>query len=118
MEENERQHPLPDVTIAERRLFKSFADFASKSYVVLAGQKPENKDSNDDPEYRNEEWHADVTGNVQQIEQFLYAVESSPLGLKVEDVDFNTRDDYGRQFAVGLTVSGLVLLNTATNATQ
>jgi len=97
-------------------LFKAFSGWALSTGVTLVGQKPESKDS-DDPAYRNEEWRADVTGNEQQIERFLYAVESSPLGLKVEEVEMNSKDDFGRQLALGLTVSGLIL-NSDTNTTQ
>ncbi|MGA3179912.1 MAG: hypothetical protein ABSF38_06180 [Verrucomicrobiota bacterium] len=105
-------------TAAESQLFRAFSGWAGSSGVVLVGQKPESKDSDDPDNYKNEEWRADVTGNVQQIERFLYAVESSPMGLKVEEVELNTRDDYGTQFALGLTVSGLILLNSPTNTTQ
>lgn len=106
----------PNPTVAESQLFKAFSGWALSTGVTLVGQKPESKDS-DDPAYRNEEWRADVTGNEQQIERFLYAVESSPLGLKVEEVEMNSKDDFGRQLALGLTVSGLIL-NSDTNTTQ
>jgi hypothetical protein len=105
-------------TMAESKLFQSFAGWALNTGVTLIGQKPEPKDNpDDDTAYRNYEWHADVTGNEQQIERFLYAVESSSLGLKVEEVDITSRDDFGRQLALGLTVSGLILIDN-NNATQ
>lgn len=103
-------------TMAENQLFKAFSGWATASGAVLVGQKPESKDS-DDPDYKNEEVRVDVTGNVQQIEQFLYAAESSPLGLKVEELELNSKDDFGNQFALGLTVSGLII-NSTTNSTQ
>jgi hypothetical protein len=100
-------------TLAESQLFKAFQGWAQSSRVVLVSQKPQQKDS-DDPSYNNEEWHADVTGSINQIFNFLYSVESSPIGLKVDAVDLSTRDERGAQLALGLTVSGLIL-NPPTN---
>jgi hypothetical protein len=100
-------------TLAESQLFKSFQIWAQSSRVVLVSQKPQQKDS-DDPEYNNEEWYADVTGSIDQIFNFLYSVESSPMGLKVDAVDLSARDERGAQLALGLTVSGLIL-NPPTN---
>jgi hypothetical protein len=101
-------------TAAESQLYTNFQKWATASLVSLAGQKPEKKDS-DDPAYSNEEWHADVTGSMAQIFAFLYSVESSPLGLRVDSVDLSSRDDAGQQLALGLTVSGLIL-NPDTNS--
>lgn len=102
-------------TLAENRLFTNFQNWAQNSRVVLVSQRPSAKDS-DDPDYNNEEWHADVTGTIDQIFTFLYSVESSPIGLKVDAVDLSARDDRGAQLALGLTVSGLIL-NPPTNNT-
>jgi len=101
----------PNPTVAESLLFKSFQTWAQTSQVVLVGQKPQQKES-DDPSFKNEEWHADVTGSLQQIFNFLTAVESSPMGLKVDSVELSSRDDRGTQLALGLTVSGLILTPT------
>ena len=100
-------------TLAESLLFKAFQGWAQSSRVVLVSQKPQQKDS-DDPAYSNEEWHADVTGSIEQVFSFLYSVESSAMGLKVDAVDLSTRDERGAQLALGLTVSGLIL-NPPTN---
>jgi hypothetical protein len=103
----------PDNTAAENILFSNFQKWAGTSRVVLVGQKPQQKDS-DDPAYSNYEWHADVTGSLEQIFSFLYSVESGPLGLRVDSVELASRDDLGQQLALGLTVSGLIL-NPETN---
>ena len=105
-------------TVAESQLFKAFQGWAVSNRVVLAAQKPQPKEA-DDPQadYSLEEWHADVTGSLEPIFNFLYAVESSPLGLKVDSIELSARDDYGRQLALGLTVSGLIL-NPQTNSVK
>jgi len=100
-------------TVTEGQLFKAFQAWSTSSQVVLVSQKPQSKDS-DDPAYSNEEIHVDVTGNLTQIFNFLYSVESGPLGLRVDSLDLASRDDAGRQLALGLTVSGLIL-NPDTN---
>ncbi len=102
-----------NTTRAESQLFKAFQGWAQSSRVVLVSQKPQQKDS-DDTDYNNEEWHADVTGSIDQIFSFLYSIESSPMGLKVDAVDLSARDDRGAQLALGLTVSGLII-NPPTN---
>jgi len=100
-------------TLAESQLFKAFQNWAQSSQVNLVSQKPQPKDS-EDPAYFNEEWHADVTGSLKPIFDFLICVEGSPMGLKVDSVELSTRDDRGSQLALGLTVSGLIL-NPPTN---
>jgi hypothetical protein len=104
----------PNPTQAESRLYQAFQTWATSSQVILVGQRPQAKDS-DDPAYSNEEWHADVTGSLPQIFAFLSSVESSPMGLKVDSVELSSRDDRGTQLALGLTVSGLIL-NPSTNS--
>jgi hypothetical protein len=104
----------PNPTLAESRLYQAFQTWATSSQVILVGQRPQAKDS-EDPTYSNEEWHADVTGSLPQIFAFLSSVESSPMGLKVDSVELSSRDDRGTQLALGLTVSGLIL-NPPTNS--
>jgi len=98
-------------TASEDQLYKAFQNWSTSSKVVLIGQKPQSKDS-DDTNYSNYELHVDVTGSLDQIFSFLYSVESGPLGLKVDAIDLSTRDDRGQQLALGLTVSGLILNST------
>jgi Tfp pilus assembly protein PilO len=101
-------------TLTEGQLFKAFQAWSTSSGVVLVSQKPQSKDS-DDPAYSNEEIHVDVTGSLTQIFNFLYSVESGPIGLRVDSLELASRDDAGAQLALGLTVSGLIL-NPDTNS--
>lgn len=99
-------------------MFKAFQTWALASPVNLVRQQPQAKEA-DDPAatYKNEEWHADVTGSLDNIFKFLYFVETSPMGLKVDSIELSSRDDRGFQLALGLTVSGLIL-NPPTNSVQ
>jgi len=101
-------------SLAEDKLYKAFQIWAASSQVVLVNQRPQAKDS-DDPAYSNYEWHADVTGTLTQIFNFLSSVEAGPLGLKVDSIELSSRDERGAQLALGLTVSGLIL-NPSTNS--
>jgi hypothetical protein len=93
-----------NATHQEDQLYKAFQTWSTSSGVVLVGQKPQPKDS-DDPEYANEELHVDVTGTLNQIFNFLYCVEAGPLGLKVDSIELSTRDDRGQQLALGLILT-------------
>lgn len=108
----------PNSTVAENQMFKNFSAWAADSGVTLISQRPENKE-NDDPtaKYRNEECRVTVTGFQNQITQFLYDVESSQKGLKVDAVDLTSKDDTTRVLSMDLTVSGLVLTPESTTQT-
>jgi len=109
----------PNSTVAENQMFKSFFGWASDSGVTLVSQKPENKENDQDQAapYRNEECRVSVTGFQNQIAQFLYDVESSQKGIKVDSVELTLRDDTSKILSLDLTVSGLVLVPT-NNTTQ
>ena len=105
----------PNETGVQSQLFRAFQTWAQTNGVVLVGQRAQRKDS-DDAAYNNEEWHADVTGDLTQIFHFLGSVETSPMGLKVDAVELSSRDERGAQLALGLTVSGLILNPDTNNA--
>jgi len=100
-------------TVAESQLFRAFDQWAQHSGVTLASQKSQQKDT--DEGYSLLEWRADITGNIQSVLQFLYDAGTTPMALKVQTVELTSRDDNGRQLALGLQVSGLIL---STNAEQ
>jgi hypothetical protein len=102
-----------NATVQESQLYKAFQAWSTTSKVVLVSQKATSKSADEnDTSYANEEWHADVTGSLEQIVNFLYSVETGPPGLKVDSVELSARDERGTQLALGLTVSGLILTPT------
>jgi len=87
--------------------------------VTVVRQQPTMTDPPDqDSPFKNEDFHVDMTGTLDQLFTFLYKMESSPLGLKVGDVDLTARDEQGRQLALGLNVSGLILLQSTNSVPQ
>ena len=115
-----RTNTLPDnSTLAENKLYASFLGWEQAAGVTVVRQQPTMTDPPDqDAPYKNEEFHVDMTGSLDQLFNFLYKMESSPLGLKVDSVELTSRDDSGRQLALGLTVSGLILLPTTNSVPQ
>jgi hypothetical protein len=111
---NMTSNALPaNPTAAESQLFKAFDQWAQDSGVTLASQKSQQKET--DEGYSTLEWRADLTGNIQSLLKFLYDAEKSPMALRVQTVELTSRDDNGKQLALGLQVSGLIL---TTNAEQ
>ena len=51
----------------------------------------------------------DAAGSASSLTRFMYAVERSPLALKVESVEVSARDNNGSQLALALVVTGLRL---------
>ncbi len=102
-----------DHTTAESQLFKAFDQWAQDSSVTLVSQKSQQKDT--DEGYSTLDWRADLTGNMQSLLKFLWDAGKTPMGLKVQTVELTSRDDNGKQIALGLQVSGLIL---STNADQ
>jgi hypothetical protein len=59
------------------------------------------------------ECHANASGRITQMAQFLYNIEKDPMALRIESVEISSRDETGQTLAVNLQVSGLVLGNFA-----
>jgi hypothetical protein len=57
------------------------------------------------------ECRTDASGNMRSLLNFLWAVESYPMGLQLEDVEISAKDNEGQELALGLTLSALVLDN-------
>lgn len=55
------------------------------------------------------ECRADAEGNMRALLSFLQAIENDPLGLKLEEVDFSSKDNYGQDLTLGLNMSALIL---------
>lgn len=55
------------------------------------------------------EYRVDATGTLPALTRFIYELEHSPLGLRIDSVDFSARDESGSKLTLGLIVSGLRL---------
>jgi hypothetical protein len=104
-----RQNMLPDnQSLAQEQMLKAFQDWAQESGVSLNGTVPQWKNGETD-DYKTLVCRVDASGSLWMLSRFIYDVEKGPLGLKLESVDLNSRDNSGQQLTLGLQVSGLVL---------
>lgn len=103
-----RTNTLPsNQSEALEKISKAFRDWAEESGASLNGVTPQWK--NDSDEYKTVVCRVDATGTLWMLSRFIYDIEKDPLGLKLESVDFSSRDNTGQQLTLALQVSGLVL---------
>ena len=103
-----RSNTLPDnQSLASDRVSKAFIDWGEARGVSLNAVVPQWRA--DTTDYKTVVCRVDASGTLWMLSRFIYNIENDPLGLKLESVDFNSRDNTGQQLTLGLTVSGLVL---------
>jgi Tfp pilus assembly protein PilO len=103
-----RKNTLPNNnSLAPEQVVKALQDWAQESSATLNATTPQWKSDSDD--YKTLVCRVDASGSLWQLSRFLYDVENSPLGLKIESLDLNSRDSSGQQLTLGMQVSGLVL---------
>ncbi|MBC8097392.1 MAG: hypothetical protein H7Y43_16425 [Akkermansiaceae bacterium] len=106
--ENMRTNTLPNnPSLAQEQLLKAFQDWAQESGVSLNAITPQWKSDSDD--YRTLVCRVDASGTLWMLSRFVYDIEKGPIGLKLESVDFSSKDNTGQQLSLGLQISGLVL---------
>jgi hypothetical protein len=106
---DKRTNMLPDnQSFAQEQVLKAFQDWAQESGVSLNGTVPQWKNG-ETPDYKTLVCRVDASGTLWMLSRFIYNVEKGPMGLRLESVDLNSRDNTGQQLTLGLQVSGLVL---------
>ncbi len=106
--ENMRTNTLPtEVSVAENQVLSAFDRWSRDSRIGISSIKPQWRRNLD--QYATLECRVDAFGTLPALTRFLYEVEKSPLGLKVETINITARDDRGEQLALALQVSGLQL---------
>jgi hypothetical protein len=91
---------------AGNQMLKAFDRWSQESRVGISSIKPQRRSTG---ESETMECRVDAFGSLPSITRFLYAIESDPLGVKVEVVELTARDSGGEQLTLGLQVSGLYL---------
>ena len=97
-----------DRAVAESKVFDALSRWEQRSGIKVERRQPQWKDGDD---YTTLELFVDATGNVDQLERFLYELEKDIAGLavRVESLDIVAKDNYGSQLALGLQLTGLVM---------
>ena len=99
---------LPDgAAEAENLVLNSVNDWARDSRLSVMSLKP--RWTQDKGDYRKLEVRAVAQGGLASVVRFLYALETAPLALRVDDLELTSRDDRGGSLTVDLRFSGLVL---------
>jgi len=107
--QNMRTNMLPNnQSVAQERVLTKFQEWAQESGASLNGTVPQWK-TGETPDYKSLVCRVDVSGTLWMLSRFIYNVEKGPMGLRLESVDLNSRDNTGQQLTLGLQVSGLVL---------
>jgi Tfp pilus assembly protein PilO len=94
---------------AESLIYKAVEGWSTRSGVSVASIKTTPK--SDAEEYNSLDCRVEATGALPNLTKFLYAAESSPLALKLDDVEISARDATGLQFTLGVAMNGLRLKN-------
>lgn len=103
-----RANTLPEnSSLAEQQVLKAIDSWAQECRVNITGITPQWKRDTDD--YRTLGCRVDAAGDLAALSRFLYAVEKSPLALKLESVELVAADTAGQELTLGLRISGLVL---------
>ncbi len=97
-----------DAAIAEQLVLSSFDQWSRASRIDIASIKPQWK-RGANSRYSLLECRVDASGSLANLVRLLFEVERSPLALRIDTVEFTSRDDQGQRLSLGLTVSGLRL---------
>jgi Tfp pilus assembly protein PilO len=103
-----RTNALPNNnSVAEEQVLKAIDRWSQSSRLSINAIAPQWKRESDD--YSTLECRVDATGTLETIKNFLFDIEKDPLGLRLDAVEVTARDKEGRQLALGVQISGLVL---------
>jgi hypothetical protein len=106
--EKEKNALPEDPSVAENELLVAFNTWSQASGVTITSTKPQWKHGAT-PDYSLLECHVDAEGSLATVARFLYELEHSPMALKVESVEFTSRDTGGGKIGLGMLVTGLRL---------
>ena len=110
-----RRQSLPaNASQAEKTVLEAFDRWSRDAGVSVSSIKPQWKRGATE-DYSVLECRVDASGDLGTLARFLYDVEQSAMGLRMESVELAARDTEGRQLSLALSVSGLRLTPLALN---
>jgi hypothetical protein len=111
--EDMRSNALSNNTsVAEQQMLKGVDRWGQGSRTTILSISPQWK--HDTEEYMTLECRVEASGSLDSISRFLFNLERDPLAIKVQSADITSHDTDGRQFSLGLQISGLVLASQDT----
>ena len=107
--ENMSTNTLPvSSSLTEQQVLRAFDSWSQESRVSVNSISPQWR--RDKEGYMTLECRVDAAGTISTLSRFLYALEHDPMALRVDSLELTSKDKDGTQLALGLQVSGLVLL--------
>ncbi len=97
-----------DTTAAEGQLWSSLNNWVIYSGVVLQNVAPTWKQGND-PAYKTLDCRVDASGSIDRLSEFLYAMETDKMALRVQSIEMTSKDANGGTIGLGIQLSALVL---------
>jgi hypothetical protein len=102
-----RQNTFPDdQSSAEQQLRTSFERWSRDTGLKITNLNPQRHDADD---YSTLQCRVEGSGTLNNVAQFLYAMEKDPMALRFENIEISSHDAEGQQLSIGLQVSGLIL---------
>jgi Tfp pilus assembly protein PilO len=102
-----RRNTLPDdQSTAEQQMLHSLERWSRETGLKVTSINPQRHDGDD---YSTLQCRLEGTGGINNLAQFLYAMEKDPMALRFENIEISSHDAEGQVLSIGLQVSGLIL---------
>ena len=109
-----------DQSTATSALLKAIDRWSQNSGVAVENIQPQvrvDPSENPDVMITTIECRADASGSMNSLLTFLRAINTEKMGIKLDNVELNAKDNYGQQLTMGLTISALLDPTAAAPAT-
>ena len=100
-----------DQSQATSALLKAIDRWSQNSGVAVENIAPtvrEDRDENSDTMITTIECRADASGSMNSLLSFMRAINSEKMGIKLDSIELNAKDNFGQQLTMGLTISALL----------
>lgn len=92
-----------DMSTAEDDAIKGITKWAAESRISITSLSPQPRSPDDD--YDLLEWRAATTGTQSSLGQFIYALETDALPVRLDECELTARDAKGQQLTGALRFS-------------
>jgi hypothetical protein len=96
-----------NTTAAEGELMSAFGKWVNSGGVTQGSFRPQISEG--ESNFTTVECRSEISGSPDGVKEFVRAMSKDPLADKVESFELTSKDDNGRQLALGLGLSGLIL---------
>jgi len=97
-----------DPTAAEQQLFIGLNRWSQASNINLDNLAQQWK-SGASPAYKTLDCRVDASGSLEGLSQFIYALETDPMAIKVQSIEMTSKNADGSVIGLGVQLSALVL---------